>query len=241
MYRNRPVIGICAYQLSASFSHWRDVDSVLLPAGYSRGVLAAGGLPLVIPPIADAAEQLVATLNGLLLTGGSDIDPGLYGQAPHEQTRGVVAHRDRAELELLSAAVAADLPVLGVCRGMQLLNVLRGGTLIQHLADVIGDGGLHKGPPGTFTSHPVSIDSGTRLHSILGDAADVHSCHHQAPDRVGEGLRISARAADGVIEGLELSDAGFCVAVLWHPEEDVAGGGPLFRALVEQAARAVAA
>ncbi len=239
MYRNRPVIGICAYELPASFSHWREVDSVLLPAGYSRGVLAAGGLPVVIPPILDATEQLVATLDGLILTGGSDIDPGLYRQAPHAQTRGVVAHRDRAELELLSAAVAADLPVLGVCRGMQLLNVLQGGTLVQHLADVVADGGLHKGPPGTFTSHHVSIDPGTRLHSILGDAVDGHSCHHQAPDRVGEGLRVSAHAADGVVEGLEITDARFCVAVLWHPEEDLAGGGPLFQALVEQA-RAVA-
>ena len=143
-------------------------------------------------------------------------------------------HRDRAEIDLLRAAVEAGLPVLAVCRGMQLLNILRGGTLNQHLGDSPGDGEMHKGPPGTFTRHPVEVEPGSRLHGMLGDRLDVHSCHHQAPDLIGEGLVVTARAPDGVIEGLELEQAEFCVAVLWHPEEDVEGGGPLFRGLVAQ-------
>jgi putative glutamine amidotransferase len=236
MHRNRPLIGICAYEVPASFSHWRDVDSVMVPAGYSRGVTAAGGLPLVIPP-AEGTADLVDTLDGLLLTGGSDIDPSLYGQQPAPETAGVLPHRDRAELTLLRAAVAAGLPVLGVCRGMQLLNVLLGGTLIQHLAD----GAMHKGPPGTFTRHPVAVEGGTRLHAMVGGTAEVHSCHHQAPDAIGEGLVVTAHAPDGVAEGIELPGSEFCVGVLWHPEEDVEGGGPLFRGLVAAAARAAIA
>jgi putative glutamine amidotransferase len=235
MHRNRPLIGICAYELPASFSHWRDVDSVMVPAGYSRGVAAAGGMPLVIPPV-EGSSELVETLDGLLLTGGSDLDPALYGQSPHPATSGVVPHRDRAEIALLRAAVEAGLPVLAVCRGMQLLNVLCGGTLIQHLGDSPGAGEMHKGPPGTFTRHPVEVEPGSRLHGMLGDRLDVHSCHHQAPDLIGEGLVVTARAPDGVVEGLELEQADFCVAVLWHPEEDIEGSGPLFRGLVAQSA-----
>jgi len=236
MHRNRPLIGICAYELPASFSYWRDVDSVMVPAGYSRGIAAAGGIPLVIPPM-EGSSELVGTLDGLLLTGGSDLDPALYGQSPHPTTSGVVPHRDRSEIELLDAAVEAGLPVLAVCRGMQMLNVLRGGTLIQHLGDSPGDGEMHKGPPGTFTRHSVRVEPGSRLHGMLGDGLDVHSCHHQAPDRIGEGLIVTARAPDGVVEGLELAQEDFCVAVLWHPEEDVQRGGPLFGGLVAEAAR----
>jgi putative glutamine amidotransferase len=236
MHRNRPLIGICAYQVPASFSHWRDVDTVMVPAGYSRGVAAAGGVPVVIPPL-EGTGELIETLDGLLLTGGSDIDPALYGQQPHPATTGVVRDRDRAEIELLRAAMDAGLPVLGICRGLQLINVLRGGTLIQHLADGVADAGMHKGPPGTFTRHAVTIEPGTRLHAMLGDGLDVDSCHHQSPERIGDGLTVTARAADGVVEGIELADEVFCVAVLWHPEEDAEGGGPLFRELVSQAAR----
>jgi putative glutamine amidotransferase len=211
----------------------------MVPAGYVRGVADAGGVPLVIPPL-ERAGDLVETLDGLLLTGGSDIDPALYGEPPHAETAGVVVHRDRAELELLRAALERDLPVLGVCRGMQLLNVLLGGTLVQHLADVVPDGAVHKGPPGTFTRHPVQVEAGSRLHGIVGDRLDVPSCHHQAPDRIGDGLVVTARSPDGVVEGLELPQARFCVAVLWHPEEDLEGGLPLFRELVTEAARPVA-
>ncbi|MDX6544575.1 MAG: putative glutamine amidotransferase [Gaiellales bacterium] len=239
MHRNRPLIGICAYEVPASFSHWRNVDCVMVPAGYVRGVAAAGGVPLVIPPLEQAGD-LVETLDGLLLTGGSDIDPALYGQKPHAETVGVVAHRDRAELELLRAALERDLPVLGVCRGLQLLNVLRGGTLVQHLAEVVPDGAVHKGPPGTFTRHPVQVEPGSRLHGILGDRLDVPSCHHQAPDRIGDGLVVTAQAPDGVVEAIELPQARFCVGVLWHPEEDLEGGLPLFRELVDEAAKPVA-
>jgi gamma-glutamyl-gamma-aminobutyrate hydrolase PuuD len=136
----------------------------------------------------------------------------------------------------MGAAIDRRVPVLGICRGMQLLNVVCGGTLQQHLADVLDDASPHKAAPGTFAQHPVEIEPGTRLWSILPHAPGAHSCHHQAPERIGVGLTVSARAADGVVEGLELADHPFAVGVLWHPEEDPADGAALFRAVVEAAA-----
>ena len=138
-------------------------------------------------------------------------------------------HRDRAEIAMMRAALDRRVPVLGICRGMQLLNVVCGGTLQQHLADVLDDASPHKAAPGTFARHPVEIEPGTRLRSILDHAPGAHSCHHQAPDLIGDGLTVSARAADGVVEGLELREHPFAVGVLWHPEEDPADGAALFR------------
>jgi putative glutamine amidotransferase len=234
MERNRPLIGVCAYELPASFSHWRDVNCVMVPAGYTRSLDAAGALPIVLPPL-DAAVELLDVLDGLVFSGGSDVDPALYGQEPHPETIGVVPHRDRAELRLLEGALGRDLPLLAICRGMQLLNVARGGDLDQHLADVVPDGGLHKGSPGTFTRHGVDTVEGSIVADLLGAHVETHSCHHQAPRRIGDGLEVTATAPDGVVEAIELPGARFCVGVLWHPEEDVEGGGPLFRALVERA------
>jgi len=128
MDRNRPLIGITAYDVPASFSHWRDMPAVMVPAAYSRSVVAAGGLPVVIPPI-EGTTGLLDQLQGLVLSGGSDLDAGLYSERQHPETLGVIAHRDRFELELLAGALDRDLPVLGICRGMQLLNVQRGGSL----------------------------------------------------------------------------------------------------------------
>jgi putative glutamine amidotransferase len=234
MHRNRPVIGVCAYEIPAAFSHWRDISCVMVPSGYTRSLDAAGALPVVLPPVEGIADVLDG-LDGLVLTGGSDLGPDTYGAEPHRETVGVYPHRDRAELQLLSAAIERGMPVLGICRGMQLLNVVRGGTLQQHLADVIADGGLHKGPPGTFTRHAVQLRPGSLAESLLGEALEVHSCHHQAPDRIGEGLEVTGEAPDGVVEAIELSGGAFCLGVLWHPEEDAEGGGPLFRGLVEAA------
>jgi len=234
MVRNPPIIGVCAYEVPTSFSHWTEVSCVMVPSGYTRSLAAAGALPVVLPPV-DGIAGVLDGLDGLVLTGGSDVGPEVYGAEPHPETVGVHPHRDRSELELLTAAIDRDLPVLGICRGMQLLNIVRGGTLQQHLADVVADGGLHKGPPGTFTRHAVRLTAGSLVASLLGEQAEVHSCHHQAPDRIGDGLEVTGDAADGVVEAIELPGAAFCLGVLWHPEEDTEGGGPLFRGLVEAA------
>jgi len=235
MDRNRPLIGVAAYEVPASFSHWHDVECAMVPAGYVKQVVAAGGMPLIVPPVPDV-DQLVPVLDGLVLTGGSDIGAELYGQDRHPDTLGVYEHRDSAEVELLQAALDADLPVLGICRGMQLMNVVAGGTLHQHLPEVVESASDHKGPPGVFVRHAVETVPGTRLAGIAGVGGAVHSCHHQSPDRVGAGLVVSATAADGVIEGIERPDRRFAVGVLWHPEEDLDGGASLFAALLEAAA-----
>jgi putative glutamine amidotransferase len=234
MPRKRPLIGISAYELPASFSMWRDVPSVMIPAGYTRSVHAAGGIPLVLPPLPDAAE-LIELLDGIILSGGSDIAPAAYGQPAHRESAPVWPHRDEAELLLLEQALAADLPVLGICRGMQLLNVIAGGDLHQHLPDVLDDASPHKAAPGVWAHHEVATSPGSRLADIVGGGGSVHSCHHQAPDRIGGGLEVVATAPDGVVEGLERPDRRFAVGVLWHPEEDVEHGGPLFQALVAAA------
>jgi gamma-glutamyl-gamma-aminobutyrate hydrolase PuuD len=187
MVRNPPIIGVCAYEVPASFSHWSEVSCVMVPSGYTRSLAAAGAIPVVLPPV-DGIAGVLDGLDALVLTGGSDVGPEVYGAEPHPETVGVHPHRDRSELELLTAAIDRDLPVLGICRGMQLLNIVRGGTLQQHLADVVADGGLHKGPPGTFTRHAVRLTAGSLVVSLLGEQAEVHSCHHQAPDRIGDGL-----------------------------------------------------
>jgi putative glutamine amidotransferase len=229
MDRKRPVIGVSAYDLPVAFGHWTEVRSVLAPAAYTASVERAGGLPVVVPPVEGSAE-LLELLDGLVFTGGSDLDPSLYGQRPHPETTGVHRHRDRAELDLMRGALRRDMPVLGICRGMQLLNVALGGDLHQHLGSE-----THKGPPGRYTFHDVTVDAGTRLADVLGAGTRTHSCHHQAPDRLGEGLRASAHAEDGTVEAIEQASARFAMGVLWHPEEDEVRGAPLFRELVSQA------
>ena len=229
MDRKRPVIGVSAYDLPVAFGQWADVRSVLAPAAYTASVERAGGLPVVVPPI-DGTAELLELLDGLVLTGGSDIDPSLYGQRAHPETSGVHRHRDRAELALIREALRRDMPVLGICRGMQLLNIALGGDLHQHLGSE-----THKGPPGRYTFHDVTVDAGTRLAEVLGAGTRTHSCHHQAPDRLGEGLRASAHAEDGTVEAIEQPSARFALGVLWHPEEDEVRGAPLFRELVAQA------
>jgi gamma-glutamyl-gamma-aminobutyrate hydrolase PuuD len=227
----RPVIGITTYLTSARFGTWEE-DAALIPAVYVHAVEIAGGRALLVPPSMEGIEETLDRLDGLLFSGGSDLDPELYGQEAHSETNGVVAERDRAEIALLQAALERDMPVLAVCRGSQVLNVARGGDLVQHLPDVVGDQ-KHKHTPGVFADHEVDLVSGTRVQQILGDHAPVKSHHHQGYGRLGEGLREAARAEDGTIEALEDPSRRFALGVLWHPEagEDFA----LFEALVEEA------
>jgi putative glutamine amidotransferase len=227
----RPVIGITTYLTLARFGVWED-DAALIPAAYVRAVEAAGGRALLVPPSMEGIDETLDALDGLLFSGGSDLDPEIYGEEAHAETNGVVPERDRAEIVLLQAALDRDMPVLAVCRGSQVLNVARGGDLVQHLPDVVGDE-KHKHTPGVFADHDVDLVSGTRVQQILGDHAPVKSHHHQGYGRLGEGLREAARADDGTIEALEDPSQRFALGVLWHPEagEDFA----LFEALVEEA------
>jgi putative glutamine amidotransferase len=227
----KPIIGITTYLTPARFGVWEE-DAALIPAAYVRAVEAAGGRPLLVPPSTEGIEETLDRLDGLLFSGGSDVDPELYGQEAHAETNGVVAQRDRAEIALLQAALERDMPVLAVCRGSQVLNVARGGDLVQHLPDAVGDE-KHKHTPGVFADHDVDLVSGTRVQQILGDHAPVKSHHHQGYGRLGDGLREAARAEDGTIEALEDPSRRFALGVLWHPEagEDFA----LFEALVEEA------
>jgi putative glutamine amidotransferase len=227
----RPVIGITTYLTPAHFGVWEE-EAALIPASYVRAVEAAGGRALLVPPSMEGIEETLDALDGLLFSGGSDLDPELYAQDTHAETNGVVPERDRAEIALLQAALERDMPVLAVCRGSQVLNVARGGDLVQHLPDVVGDE-KHKHTPGVFADHDVDLVSGTRVQRILGDHAPVKSHHHQGYGQLGEGLREAARADDGTIEALEDPSRRFALGVLWHPEagEDFA----IFEALVEEA------
>jgi putative glutamine amidotransferase len=228
----RPVVGITTYVTPAKWSYW-DIEAALVPADYVRAVDRAGGRPLLVPPSGDGVEETLDAVDGLIFSGGSDLDPELYGQDPHPKTVGVVEERDRAELALLEAALARDMPVLAICRGSQVLNVARGGDLVQHLPDVVGDE-KHKHTPGTFADHDVTVEPGTRLAELLGERAPVKSHHHQGFGRVGTGLRVAAQAEDGAIEAVEDPSQRFTFGVLWHPEagEDL----KLFEGLVEAAA-----
>jgi putative glutamine amidotransferase len=226
-----PIIGITTYLTPARFGVWEE-EAALIPATYVRAIEFAGGRPLLVPPSTDAIEETLDRLDGLLFSGGSDLDPQLYGQEAHPETNEVIPERDSAEIALLNAALERDMPVLAVCRGSQVLNVARGGDLVQHLPEVVGDE-KHKHTPGQFADHDVVLEPGTHVQRILGDHAPVKSHHHQGYGRLGSGLQEAARAKDGTIEALEDPDRRFAIGVLWHPEagEDSA----LFEALVAEA------
>ena len=207
--------------------------AALLPASYLRVIARAGGRAVLLPPDPEGAGETVATLDGLLLSGGNDIDPPLYGAEPHPRTVDVRPGRDRAELALLRAALDAGLPVLGICRGVQLIAVAHGGALHQHLPEVVGHDG-HRPASGRFGYHDVRTAPDSRIGAILGGGAKVASYHHQGIAEVGTGLKAVAWADDGGIEAVESSDPGrFLVGVLWHPEQD--GDELLLVALVEAA------
>ena len=228
---SRPLIGITTYVEPASWGHWQ-LDAALIPYDYVRSVEAAGGRALLVPPSADAIEETLDALDGLVLSGGADVDPDSYGADTHPETSGTRPERDAGELALLQAALARDMPVLAVCRGFQIMNVARGGDLVQHLPEVVGHE-QHRAVKGVFSDHEVRIDDDSRLGSVLDGRAPVKSHHHQGVGNVGEGLREVAWADDGTVEGLEDPERRFALGVLWHPEagED----RRLFEALVAEA------
>ena len=246
-----PVIGLSAYAEPAQWAFWQ-AQAALLPMNYIEQVTEAGGVPVLLPPVPGVASAL-GRVDGLILTGGGDVDPAGYGAPADPRTSRVQPDRDQAELELLAGALAEGLPVLGICRGMQVLNVARGGTLCQHLPDEAG----HRPAPGTFGSHGVRLAPGSRLASILrpgggqpggaqpgggedggGEDAftvDVATAHHQGIDRLGDGLVPVAWAPDGLIEAVELAGPHpFALGVQWHPE--AGQDGRLVSALVAAAA-----
>ena len=229
----RPVVGITTYVVPAAFGVWEE-DSALVPHEYVRAVELAGGRPLLVPPSTEGVDETLDALDGLIFSGGADLDPVLYGQDAHPQTDRPFALRDDGELALLRAALERDMPTLGICRGSQVLNVALGGDLVQHLPDVVGHG-RHKDVPGLYAEHEVAIEPGSKLAAALGSSAPVKSHHHQGLGRVGRGLTVTARAEDGTVEGLEEPSRRFAVGVLWHPEagEDMR----LFEALVAEASR----
>ena len=229
----RPVIGVTAYAQEASWGHWT-MPAALVPLAYVTAVYEAGGRPLVVPPVPDGVTETLDALDGLVFSGGADIDPSAYGAEPHAETVITHPHRDEAELALLSAALERELPVLAVCRGMQVLNVLGGGDLHQHLPDLVGHE-THRETPGVFSSHDVWLEPDSRVAQAIGPSAVVRSHHHQGLGKVGDGLRVVGWAHDGTVEAIEDPSRRFAVGVLWHPEEDE--DRRLFEALVEEARR----
>jgi gamma-glutamyl-gamma-aminobutyrate hydrolase PuuD len=228
----KPVIGITTYVEDAKWGHWH-LEAALIPYDYVRGLERAGARVLLVPPDVDGVEETLDALDGLLLSGGNDLDPESYGADQHPETNGTRPERDRGELALLQAALERDMPVLAVCRGLQVLNVARGGDLVQHLPEQVGHE-EHRSVKGVFSDHGVKVDDASRLGSVIGTQVPaVKSHHHQGLGRVGSGLRETAWADDGTVEAVEDPEKRFAVGVLWHPEEG--DDGALFRALVDEA------
>jgi putative glutamine amidotransferase len=214
----RPVIGICSAIESARWAAWEVVVN-LSPRTYSLAVQRAGGIAIILPPddvAAEAPDELLDMLDGLILAGGSDIDPASYGAKPAPETKGSWPERDRFEIALGTRALERDMPVLGICRGMEMLNVIQGGTLNQHLGLE-----LHRHTPGVFTDHRVQLEPGSLAARVVGgETTEVKSAHHQGVEVIGDGIVVTGHADDGVVEAIELPDKSFAVGVLWHPEED---------------------
>lgn len=224
----RPLIGITTEREHARWDVW-DADVDLLPSAYADMVVAGGGVPVLVPLRAGLEDELVRRLDGLVISGGPDIAPARYNEMAHESVQGLRPDRDAVEFPLLNSFIAARRPVLAVCRGAQLLNVSRGGSLVQHLPD-LPDSGRHSGEGTASIRHVVTIVPGSRIAASLGSRVEAACNHHQALKQLGAGIRVVGRAADGVIEAVELDESRFAIGVQWHPEES--GDVRLFRALV---------
>jgi putative glutamine amidotransferase len=228
-----PVIGISAHTGQIRVAVF-DLPATFVASVFVDKVAAAGCVPVLLPPL-PAIESCLDRLDGLLLLAGPDVEPARYAATPHPKAGRVDPGRDAAEIALLGAALRAGLPVLGVCRGMQLLNVLRGGTLHQHLPEIVGHDG-HLPAPDGYGQQPVRLVPGSRIARVLGGSRAVVPCHHhQAIDRLGAGLRVTAWSEDGVVEAVEVPDHPFAVGVQWHAERSEHDG--VFLALAEAGVR----
>lgn len=226
---SRPLIGVTSDLAPARWADWVR-EAAVSPASYARAVARAGGLPVVVPPVSPSgAADIAAGLHGLVFAGGGDIDPGLYGVRADERFGPYDATRDRFEIALVRAAVEAKVPFLAIGRGLQVVNVACGGTLIQHLPDVVGHE-RHAPDPVKLESHEVQIGASSRVGRAIGDHVAVPTGHHQAVNRLGSGLLAVAWADDQIVEAAELQGHPFAVGVQWHPE--VSEEVPLFDALV---------
>lgn len=235
MSASKPVIGMTTYRQQVKSGVW-DVPASFLPGSYIEGLTLAGGIAMLLPPQpveAGIAERVLAAVDALIITGGRDLDPAAYGHDPHPATDEPARDRDAWEFALLGAALRRRMPVLGICRGAQVLNVAMGGTLHQHLPEVVGHT-RHQQGQGVFSTSTVQTVEGSVLARLIGPAAHAQCYHHQAIDRLGAGLVVSATDQEGIIEAVELAGEAFVVAVQWHPEESL-GDLRLFAALVEAA------
>ena len=231
--RPRPLVGLTTYRERARWGVW-DTGADLLPTVYARGIEAAGGIPVLLPPTepwAEAAAAVVARLDGVVVSGGADVAPARYDAEPHPATTTWRDDRDAWEIALLEAAEGRGIPALGVCRGMQVMAVAAGGSLEQHLPDTVGHE-QHSPGGDRFGSTVVRVDDGSRLGSLVGERLDVH-CHHHQSVAVHPGFVPVAWAEDGTLEAMELPGERFCVGVQWHPEMAVDAG--LFSGLVRAA------
>ena len=235
----KPSIGLVTDHKPCTTGPWINVPNDAIPHSYNRAIVAAGGVPVLFPPFGayrDDPDRALDLIDGLFLPGGRDLDAELYGQNAHETNDAPYRLRDEVEIALVHAARKRSMPIFGACRGMQVLNVALGGTLTQHLGDEV-DMTPHRDVVGVFTSHLVQPHEGTVLSELLGaEAFDIASHHHQAVDRLGDGLMASAAAPDGTVEALESADSAFCLGVQWHPEERLVPEGlAVVRAFVEAA------
>ncbi len=220
----RPLIGVCSAVEPASYGVWKDEPAVLLPLSYSRAIHGAGGMLAMLPPDRLAAKdpgELLDRLDALVLGGGADIDPESQGVEAHPETVGSNPDRDSFEIALALGALERGMPLLGVCRGMQVLNVACGGTLDQHIPERLGHD-IHRPLPGSWAEHQVRLEPGSLAAAAAGtDSLTVKSHHHQGIDRIADNLTASAWATDDEsVEAIESQDGGFALGVLWHPEED---------------------
>ncbi|MEJ7789022.1 MAG: gamma-glutamyl-gamma-aminobutyrate hydrolase family protein [Thermoleophilaceae bacterium] len=218
------VVGILSAVEKVRWGAWEETV-VMVPRSYARSVQDAGALAVLLPPddvVAEAPDAMLDRLDAIVLAGGSDVDPTSYGARPHPETKGTWPERDRFELGVVHRALEREIPVLGICRGMQMLNVAAGGTIAQHLPDVLGHSD-HRHTPGTYGDHSVRLEPGSLAEEAAGaERLAVKSHHHQGADELGEGVVATGWSeTDGVIEAIELPACRFALGVLWHPEEDI--------------------
>ena len=228
---SHPLIGLTAYGRG-------ETNRFSLPAPYVDAVRRAGGVPLLLPPGEAHTDALLGQVDGLILTGGGDLDPALYGGASHPTIYMVDPERDRGELALVTQSLASGLPTFGICRGSQVINVALGGTLIEHLPDLVGESILHLLPPREPTAHAVTLTPDSRLAGMLGQREfAAPSWHHQAVRGLAPGLRAAAHAPDGTVEAIELPEHPWLIGVQWHPEL-AAEKDPVHQQLFDELVRA---